>query len=196
MNQNFVIKTINSEQKLQIVLAFANEILYPEGNPVRPFSFWLECYQKEPELLLYVEDNGCICGCVFGRIDNNHITVGMVAVDPQYRRCGIGSALMKEIEERSRRMNYNALVLGARQEAEQFYLSCSFIPQLFIQAKVPTTLEQLRSLNEKYPEAGSSESEGWVRLMLKTPTIDHELQLKYDEQFPGCSTQTVFIKKI
>ena len=188
------IKSITSRKELARVLAFCDGI-FP-GSSTN--ATWLESFEHRPELFLSAVHNERIIGCVFGlpKPDNN-VTIAPVAVDPHYRRQGIATALLAEVENRARQMRYTLLALGAVQEAEPLYLSCGYQPHLFIQACSPTTLADLQALNTQYAVAWAhEEADGWVKLMLVTPTIDRSLQAEYDVRFPGCSTQTLFTKQL
>lgn len=88
------------------------------------------------------------------------------------------------------------LILGAVEDAEGFYIKCGFSPFLFVQTKPPYTLADLQALNLRYPEVWSYDDGTDIRVMLDTRGIDRELQRSYEAAFPGCSTQTVFIKRI
>jgi GNAT superfamily N-acetyltransferase len=196
VNMHYTIRNVSSEEDLVRAIDFGNSI-FEGDNPTLSYEKWLPHFLATPDLLIYVEDKGQILGTVFGRIGDNkdNITLGMVAVSPGHRRCGIGSALMKAIEVRALRHDFTTILLGAKQDAEPFYLKCGYTPFLFIQAP-NITLDELRSLNISYPEAWSYEGDGWARLMITTPVIDRVLQQQYNERFPYCSTQTVFIKHL
>lgn len=191
------IKSIASEQELSRVLAWCDTIFPGTSTEARPP--WIDYYNRCPELLLYAEQDRRVIGLVFGlaKPNNTCITVAPVAVDASCRRRGVGSALITEVENRARKLGYEAAALGAVREAETFYLRCGYQPHLFIQAQPPVTMADLQALNKQYPVLSAIEAEdGWLRLMLVTPTIDRALQGEYDKRFPGCSTQTVFIKKL
>jgi GNAT superfamily N-acetyltransferase len=193
----FEIKTITSEEELAHVLAFCDGIFADRSTPLSATHPWSDYFQQTPELFVYAENDERIIGCVFGYRDtSNSITLGSVAVDPQYRRQGIAGDLLEEVENRARQLQYQSVVLGSVLEAEPFYLSCGYQPYLFVQAWSPTTLADLQALNMQYGVSWAHEADGWARLMLVTPEIDHVLQSRYDARFPGCSTQTIFIKQL
>ncbi|MEJ6952300.1 hypothetical protein [Natronospora cellulosivora (SeqCode)] len=103
---------------------------------------------------------------------------------------------IKHIEDKG----FKVLALGTGgglkiSPAERFYLSCAFVPNLFVQAKTPTTLDKLRSLNKKYDEIWGYTGEEDIRLMLYTPVIDKELEEKYKNSYPDCNTQTYLPSK-
>ncbi len=56
--------------------------------------------QRDPDLFLVAEAEGRIIGAVMGGFDGRRGLVYHLAVDPAYRRRGIGSALMAELERR------------------------------------------------------------------------------------------------
>lgn len=198
MHEPFDINTITSAEELDRVLAFCDEIFGDGPSRFSGDSQWLDYFQQRPELFIYAAHNGRIIGCVFGLVKpDNNITITAVAVDAQYRRQGVATALISEVENRARLLQYKLVALGAVREAEPFYLSCGYHPHLFIQAPSPVSLADLQALNTQYAVAWAhEEADGWVKLMLVTPTIDRALQAQYDARFPGCSTQTVFTKQL
>lgn len=56
--------------------------------------------QHDPDLFLVAEVEGRIVGAVMGGFDGRRGLIYHLAVDPAYRRQGIGSALMAEMERR------------------------------------------------------------------------------------------------
>lgn len=149
------------------------------------------------EFMLYAQHDDETVGVVFGIVEkNNSITVGMVAADERYRHCGIASSLIRELEKRVLARGHHFIVLGALEPAERFYLKCGYIPHLFVQAKPPFKLEKLLSLNDWYDEAWSYDDGTDIRLWIMTKGIDGELQYKYNETFPECSTRTLLTKRI
>lgn len=57
---------------------------------------------RDPELFLVAEEDGEIVGTVIGGFDGRRGLIYHLAVSASYRRRGIGSQLMKEIEARLR----------------------------------------------------------------------------------------------
>jgi len=58
--------------------------------------------RRDDDLLLVAEYDSCIIGTVMGGWDGWRANIYRLAVLPQYRRQGIGRALVREIEERLR----------------------------------------------------------------------------------------------
>jgi len=192
---SFSVQTIQTLDQLEQVWSFAISVLdLPPGK--HTLQYYTEQLPKTPTLLVFAEQDDRICGCVLASIEDDHVLVGPVAVAEDCRRMGIGSAMMQEVETRAKEIGQNTLVLGAVEEAEPFYLSCGFQPNLFIQLPELGGVERLESMNEEYDVIWKAEREGWSRLMLRTPGIDKGLQRKYDQAFPNCSTQYVFTKHV
>jgi GNAT superfamily N-acetyltransferase len=192
----FTVKTVQSVEQLRQVYAFASPILDLAGEDRHTLQYYTEQFARTPGLLVFAERGDRIRGCILASVEDDHVLVGPVAVAEDSRRMGIGSAMMKEVERQAKRLGQTTLILGAREEAESFYLSCGFQPNLFIQLSEPGSVEKLKSLNKQYEVIWESEEGGWSKLMLRTPTIDKGLQREYDRRFPNCATQYVFIKQI
>ncbi len=196
VTMKYDLKFAQSVEELKQVYAFAVAVL---GLPTAKHT--LEYYTQQlaiaPTLLIYVRYEGRIIGCMMGSIEDDHVLVGPVAVAESYRGRGIGKAMVKELEARSKQLGHHTLILGAAEEAEPFYLKCGFDAHLFVQLPEPARLNQLKALNPHYPVAWEAKDDnGWSKLMLRTPKIDKSLQERYERAFPSCATQTVFIKNI
>jgi ribosomal protein S18 acetylase RimI-like enzyme len=69
----------------------------PRNDPVRDIARKLAV---QPELFLVALVEGRVAGTTLGGFDGHRGWVHLVAVDPGLRRCGVGSALMREAESR------------------------------------------------------------------------------------------------
>jgi ribosomal protein S18 acetylase RimI-like enzyme len=56
--------------------------------------------QRDPDLFLVAEDNGCLIGTVIGGFDGRRGMVYHLAVAPEFRCQGLASHLMQELESR------------------------------------------------------------------------------------------------
>ena len=197
---SYDIKQVTSETDLNRALSFARAIFKDSGRlniPTFSKELWLARMPDYVDFILYAQHDDEIVGVVFRDVGRgNSITVTMVASDERYRHCGIASSLLAELEKRVLARGHHFIVIGALEAAEGFYLKCGYTPHLFVQSKRPLTLEKLRLLNDRYDEAWSYDDGTDIRLCIQTKGIDRELQHKYDEAFPGCSTQTLFTKYI
>jgi ribosomal protein S18 acetylase RimI-like enzyme len=80
--------------------------------------------QRDPDLFLLAELDGQIVGTVLGGFDGRRGMVYHLAVDPDYRQHGIGTALMDELEKRLRQkgcLRYYLLVTNDNLDAIHFY---------------------------------------------------------------------------
>jgi GNAT superfamily N-acetyltransferase len=192
---DFTVKTVQTLEQLAQVYSFAAPILnLPTGK--HTLQYYTEQFARTPQLLVFAEWGDRICGCILASVEDDHILVGPVAVAEDSRRMGIGAVMMKEVETRVKEMGQSTLILGALEEAEPFYLSCGFQPNLFIQLPEPNSVEKLKSLKQQYEVIWESQEDNYSRLMLRTPQIDKTLEKGYGEHFPGCVTQYVMIKHI
>ncbi len=80
--------------------------------------------QRDPDLFLVDEIDGTIAGAVIGGFDGRRGMVYHLAVSRQFRRKGIGEALMNELEQRLRGkgcLKSYLLVVRENDEAMHFY---------------------------------------------------------------------------
>lgn len=194
------IKNVTTEKELDKALAFYRQ-MFADLQHMETLEYsknkWLECMKSYSDLMLFAEADGEVVGIVFGRIEaNGNVTIEPVATAPDFRKQGLAREMMFLLEISALANGVHTLALGAVQSAEGFYIKCGFTPFLFIQTTPPHSLEAMQALNTKYREVWSYDDGIDIRLMLETGGIDRELQHAYDMAFPGCSTQTVFIKII
>jgi ribosomal protein S18 acetylase RimI-like enzyme len=82
--------------------------------------------QRDPDLFLVAEADGRIIGTVLGGFDGRRGMVYHLAVDDMFRKKGIGTALMTELEKRMKRkgcIRTYLLVTRDNLDAIQFYES-------------------------------------------------------------------------
>lgn len=79
---------------------------------------------RDPDLFLVAENGGEIIGTVIGGFDGRRGMMYHLAVEETYRKQGIGSMLVKELENRLRQkgcVRYYLLVTRDNEEAIHFY---------------------------------------------------------------------------
>ncbi len=80
--------------------------------------------QRDPDLFLVAESDGAIVGSVMGGFDGRRGMIYHLAVAPEYRRRGLGQALMDEAEQRLRQkgcIRCYLMVTKNNPEAAPFY---------------------------------------------------------------------------
>jgi aminoglycoside 6'-N-acetyltransferase I len=92
----------------------------------------LSCPTISSGWLMIDWDADAVVAGLFGRktvyVDRYEYFVDELFVDPDYQRKGNGSALMRDVYERLKRMGYFSVVLNTERgcPAEQFYTACGF----------------------------------------------------------------------
>ena len=88
-----------------------------------------EIDKKSIHLLLKVNNKRAATARIF-KSDNSNSkwTVGRFAVLKEYRGTGIGTFLMKKVEEKIKEQDGHVAELSAQKQAENFYLSLGYIP--------------------------------------------------------------------
>ena len=71
------------------------------GPSDQPEEIEKKC-QRDPDLFLVAENDGCIIGTVIGGFDGRRGMIYHLAVAPEYRRLGLAKRLMEEVESRLR----------------------------------------------------------------------------------------------
>jgi len=88
----------------------------------------LKKVQRDPDLFLVAEKDGRIIGTVIGGFDGRRGMVYHLGVLPEFRRSGIGRALMAEVEIRLQNKGClkSYLMVVDDNEAAKFYEACGW----------------------------------------------------------------------
>jgi len=102
------------------------------GLTIRPSDRCEELAKKlerDPDLFLVAESNDLLIGVVMGAWDGRRGWLHHLAVDPAFRRLGVGKALVSMVEERLRLkgcLKVNLLVFRDNEGARRFYESLGY----------------------------------------------------------------------
>ncbi|AOZ92350.1 GNAT family N-acetyltransferase [Paenibacillus crassostreae] len=77
-------------------------------NTIQPFSRQL---QWDSDLIMVAEEDGEIVGALIGTIEYNHGCYFRIAIHPDYRRRGIGKALVKAMEQRFQQRKVSRIMI-------------------------------------------------------------------------------------
>ena len=88
-----------------------------------------------PELFIAAYQKNKIIGVVFGYVKKNNALLGEMAIDKKYRNKGVGSKLLDLFEKQVIKISKRKILLGAREEAEFFYIRRKYKPVLFLQIR-------------------------------------------------------------
>lgn len=112
-DQNALMSLINS--------AFAVESFFIRGDRVTPEQ--IEEYMQGGRFLL-AEDAGALLGCVYVEVHGEHAYLGLLSVDPERQKAGLGRGLVAAAEEFAREMGARRMdltVVNLRTELPPFY---------------------------------------------------------------------------
>ena len=165
-------------------------------------EWWLEQFNKNPELLLYAKDCGKICGAVSGWIEhNNNVTVGGDGVLKEYENKGIHEALFIELEKRAKKLGCQGIGLGIGEGREEFYAKLGYMGSMLIQSEKHSVDELknfLESLNNKHWELKNTNIyDGYInQLWLNVSILDKDLKKQFEEILGDCWTQIIVGKSL
>lgn len=125
MKNNILIKAIkfNSEAYYQAQEIREKYLRLPLGINFTPDD--LEIDRHAYHMVAYNKDQ--IIGCVLGIKENEKVKIRQMLVIPEYQKQGIGSLLLKKIEEVFCDLGINHFYLHARQESIIFYQKNGYI---------------------------------------------------------------------
>ena len=189
------VESVKSPDDVRQVYSFAVAVL-GLSTAKHTLDYYLAQLAVEPELMVCVRKMGHIVGCALASIEDDHVLGGPLAVAQQYSATDMAEQMMRQIEVATKRYGHHTIILGAFPEEEAFFLSLGYRAHLFVQYPEMAFAAQLKALNTGYDVVFEAESDGWSKLMLRTPKVDKSLQNAYEQKFPNCATQTIFIKTV
>lgn len=87
----------------------------------------IEQDERDFDAIHYIAyDQAKAIGCLRILVEEEGVTIGRVAVKKEYRRQGVGQALMKAIESDETVIKKGVIRLHAQKTAENFYLRCGY----------------------------------------------------------------------
>ena len=201
------IEHVKSVEELDEGLKFFNYIYDPyieNGEKTEKFkrNWWIENFNKNPELLLYAKDGDKICAVTFGFVDGGNITVHEGVLE-DYRNTGIFEALFIELEKRVKKLGYTGIALGIGEGQEEFYAKLGYTGSMLIQSEkhsvdeLKNFLETSCGKNKNYEITGSGIYDGYVnQLWLRVSILDKDLKHKFEQELGDCWTQIIVGKSI
>lgn len=209
MKEGFIMILDNIKNVIELndALAFANK-LYPnpninfdgDSNDKYSRKFWIEQWNKHPELLLLARDNNDVCGICLGWSDDGQsITIGGDGVSVEQKNKGVHEALFVEIEKRAKKLGFHGIVLGIGEGEEEFYAKLGYIGKTLIQSE-KHNIDDLKKFNEQYKNyevTGSGVYEGYInQLWLNTSLLDKDLKNYFEEKIGECWVQIIVSKEL
>ena len=198
------IENIKNIEELDEGLEFFKYIskITPESDEKFGRNWWIENFNKNPELLLYAKDESKICAVVFGFADGGSITIHEGVLE-KYKNTGIFEALFVEIEKRAKRLGYHGIALGIGEGEEEFYAKLGYAGSMLVQSekhsveKLKNFLENSCKDGENYEITGTNIYEGYInQLWLRISILDKEQKKRFEEELGDCWCQIIVGKSI
>jgi len=161
-------------------------------------EWWIERFNKEPELLLYAKDGDKICAWTFGFGDGGSITVHEGVLD-EYWNTGIFEALFIELENRAKKLGYTGVVLGIAEGQEEFYAKLGYTGRMLIQSEKHSVddLKKVIEGNKNIEITGSGIYDGYInQLWLNVSILDKDIKKKFEVDLGDCWTQIIVSKSV
>ena len=193
MNISFVTPT--SKIEVRDAYNFVKNILKFSKDHPRSLDFYLNIYQKNPRYIVIAKNENEIIGAILSSDENEDtLLIGELAVDEKYRKAGVGTSLVKQLEQNSIKLNKKEISLGAQETSENFYLKMGYTPRLFIQL---TGNNKINKIKNNIPDrvVWENTGDGFSKVIVETKGMDKELQ-KYISEKTGAHTQYLFSKRI
>lgn len=185
-----------TQDELTEAYDFVHKILSGSGT-VRDLEFYKQELSKHPQLMLQAKEGSRLAGVLLASIEGNHVLIGELAVSEEYRGKGVGSALLKALEAAAGSIGQKTILLGAYENAEEFYLKNGYQPELFIQFSGQNCHERLNQTlkDVKEPILWKDFSGDTAKVILQTKSTDKVFQAKFQTE-PGAHTQYLFKKSL
>ena len=206
---NYLIKRIETEDKLKEVFRFFSKVFYEESKEYNEhyylmgdrYTEMLETFKSHKEFLLYVVDEKeSIIGCAIGKnidLEKSSMVLSVIAVYKEYRNKGIAKALIEEIESECKRQGIKKITLGARLRACPLYLKCNYKPSLMIQVYDFATTHDIRN-NNKYnlTEKESYQSDTYGFIIYNIDEVDEKYVSHFMNSVPTATVEYIFEKEL
>jgi len=197
---------VKNIEELDAVLAFSNALnpnhsvasIDSESDEKYGRKWWIQQFNDNPELLLFVKDDNKICASLFGFNEHGNITVHEGILD-EYRKTGIFESLFIELEKKAKKLGFSSIVLGINDGEEEFYAKLGYIGKTLIQSE-KYSVDELKAFNEQYNNyeiTGTNVYDGYIhQLWLNSSLLDTELKKKYEEEVGDCWMQIIVIRQL
>ncbi|MHB1083398.1 MAG: GNAT family N-acetyltransferase [Thiobacillus sp.] len=128
--------------------AKAPDVFAPPAGIDRDREFWATCVSPPEGMMWVALSSGSIAGFITAKLTNTHAIsflqprtickIGTIVVASQYKRRGVGRALMVSVEKWARQEGADEIrleVFDFNLQAAAFYQALDFVPQSHILAK-------------------------------------------------------------
>lgn len=204
----YKIETVKNEGEIKKVFNFLAEIFYDDAKKHNEYYFTMterleemkKQFEIDNEMLMYIEKNGKVIAGITGKgmdKEKQKITLGVMAVDSNYRRQGLARLLINEFEKRCKEKEILHIDLGSRFRACPLYTSMNYKPSLMIQVFDFVSIEDVRNKNKyKFEEGFSWQGDGYGFIFYKVNEIKEEYIKWFEENVKTAHAQYIFEKDL
>lgn len=204
----FEIKTVETKDEVKELFNFFSKTFYKDAiehnehyyEMSERFKEMNNQYELDKDFLMYIKNGDSIIAGIAGKKMNIHdgkITMGILAVDEDYRNKGIAKSLIVEFENRCKKKNIKHIDLGARFRATPLYLKLGYKYSLMIQVFDFTTIDEVRNKNKyNFEETFSYQNEIYGFIFYKVDDIKEEYIKYFESSIPTAHAQYIFEKDL
>ncbi len=156
-------------------------------------------FSRDHSLLIFVknEDGDIVAGLSMKHIDNDEVTLGMLAVETAYRQQGIGRKAIKYVEKLCNQKGYKLISLGARTDSANFYLRMDYKPMLMVEVFENRTIRDIdKFIRINYKLKCLSMESSNKKAFYSISNIDEQMIDDLCNTFTEAEVQFVFTKSI
>lgn len=202
------IKTIQTKEKLKEVFNFLSKLFYEEAKEYNEhyytmserFTEMSEQFEKDNELLLYIEEDGkIVAGLTSKGMDKEKkkITLGVMGVAQDYRRKGYAKFLITEFEKRCKEKEILHIDLGARFRACPLYMAMEYRVSLMVQVFDFETIEDVKNANNfNLKEGFSWQGDTYGFVFFDVPQVDEKYIKNFENKVNTAHAQFIFEKDL
>lgn len=172
-----------------------NEHYYPMYNA---YSKIEEQFNKDNELLIYLEEDNKIIGCVGVKdVSDDKATIDVLTVDKKHRGKGYASMLLKEIEKRLLLKGITKISLGARLRACSVYVKNGYSPTLLVQVNDFATIDLIKKNNiYNFEIVNEYQNEVCGAVFFKVDGIEEEVIAHFESNVATAHASYIFTKTL
>ena len=156
--------------------------------------------EVDNELLMYIEEDKKIIAAITGKgmdTEKKKITLGVIAIDPNYRKKGYAKALINEFEKRCKDKGIKHIDLGARFRACPLYIKLGYKPSLMIQVFDFANIDDVKKANKfNLKEGFSWQSDAYGFIFFEIDEIKEEYIDWFEQNVKTAHAQYIFEKDL
>lgn len=202
------IKTVKNKKELKKVFDFLSMTFYDDAKKNKEHYFTMserlmemeKQLEVDNELLMYIEKDKKIIAAITGKgmdTEKKKITLGVIAIDPNYRKKGYAKALINEFEKRCNDKGIKHIDLGARFRACPLYIKLGYKPSLMIQVFDFANIDDVKRANKfNLKEGFSWQSDAYGFIFFEIDEIKEEYIDWFEQNVKTAHAQYIFEKDL